>query len=83
LKPRHRRLTFVLLGLSLLGMAAALVLSASEDALVFFLSPSDVARDDIGEERRIRIGGLVEEAACGPAAKRCNSGLPTWRTRCP
>jgi cytochrome c-type biogenesis protein CcmE len=63
LKPRHRRLTFVLLGLSLLGMAAALVLSASEDALVFFLSPSDVARDDIGEERRIRIGGLVEEGS--------------------
>jgi cytochrome c-type biogenesis protein CcmE len=57
---KQRRLTVVLAGLAMLGIAAALVLTAFEDNLVFFFSPSDVAAQEIDPERRIRIGGLVE-----------------------
>ena len=58
--PKRRRLTIVVLGLLMLGTAAALVLTAFEDNLVFFFSPTDLQARDIGPDRRIRIGGLVE-----------------------
>jgi cytochrome c-type biogenesis protein CcmE len=62
-KPKHRRLTFVLIGLGLLGVAAALVLSAFDEAIVFFRSPSDlVEKAELGD-RRLRLGGLVEEGS--------------------
>ena len=60
---KRRRLGFVVAGMVLLGAAAALVLSAFEDNLVFFYSPSDVAARDLPPDRRVRIGGLVEEAS--------------------
>ena len=60
---KRRRLGFVVAGMVLLGAAAALVLSAFEDSLVFFYSPSDVAARDIAPDRRVRIGGLVEQAS--------------------
>ncbi len=63
MKRKHRRLTFVLTGLVLLGAAAGLVLVAFEDNLVFFYSPTDLTEKDIPEGRRFRIGGLVEEGS--------------------
>ena len=42
-----------------LGVAAALVLSAFEDSIVYFYSPSDVAENNPPPERRFRIGGIV------------------------
>ncbi len=63
MKRKHRRLTFILTGLVLLGAAAGLVLVAFEDNLVFFYSPTDLTEKDIPEGRRFRIGGLVEEGS--------------------
>ncbi len=63
MKRKHRRLTFILTGLVLLGAAAGLVLVAFEDNLVFFYSPTDLTVKDIPEGRRFRIGGLVEEGS--------------------
>ena len=56
---KRRRLYVVLLGLSTLAVAAALVLTAFEDNIVFFYSPTDVATKDLSSDRRIRIGGIV------------------------
>ena len=57
---KRRRLWIVLLcGLGL-GTATALALTAFEDNLVFFHSPSDLAERNIAPGRTIRIGGLVE-----------------------
>jgi cytochrome c-type biogenesis protein CcmE len=57
---KRRRLWIVLLcGLGL-GSAAALTLTAFEESLVFFHSPSDLAVKNIPPGRTIRIGGLVE-----------------------
>lgn len=57
---KQRRLYFVLLGMLVLGAAAALVLTAISDSLVYFYSPSDIVTQRIPEGRRMRIGGLVE-----------------------
>jgi cytochrome c-type biogenesis protein CcmE len=53
----------VLAGLAALGVASALVLSAFQDNLVFFHSPSDLAAEPIPPERVFRLGGLVEEGS--------------------
>ncbi len=63
MKRKHRRLAFVAAGMVALGAAAALVLVAFEDSLVFFYSPSDLAEKDLPEGRRVRLGGLVEDGS--------------------
>ncbi len=63
MKRKHRRLAFVAAAMVALGAAAALVLVAFEDSLVFFYSPSDLAEKDLPEGRRVRLGGLVEEGS--------------------
>ena len=57
---KRRRLYLVLSGVCALGIAVSLVLTAFQDNLVFFYSPSDVATKQIPAERRFRVGGLVE-----------------------
>jgi cytochrome c-type biogenesis protein CcmE len=57
---KKRRLYTVIGGMTALGIAAALVLTAFNDNLVFFYSPTDLKTKEVGE-RRVRIGGLVEE----------------------
>ncbi len=63
MKRKHRRLAFVVTGLVLLGAAAALVLTAFEDALLFFYTPTQLAERPADPGRRIRLGGLVEEGS--------------------
>jgi cytochrome c-type biogenesis protein CcmE len=62
-KRKHKRLTFVLIALILLGASAALVLSAFEDSIVFFHSPSDIATKKVALDKRLRLGGLVEKGS--------------------
>ena len=57
---KRKRLYLVLGGLALLSVVSALVLSAFEDNLVFFYSPSDLQAKNVPDGRSIRIGGLVE-----------------------
>jgi cytochrome c-type biogenesis protein CcmE len=58
---KRLRLYAVLAGLGALGLAAALVLSAFNDNLVFFYSPTDLKTKAAPFDRQLRIGGLVEE----------------------
>jgi len=58
--PKRKRLWLLLGSLAVLGVAAALVLNALNDNLVFFYSPSQVTEKHIAPERRFRLGGLVE-----------------------
>ena len=60
MKPKRRRLYFVVAGMVLLGAAAALVLYAMNDTLVFFYSPSELLAKQVPPGRTLRIGGLVE-----------------------
>jgi cytochrome c-type biogenesis protein CcmE len=56
---KRRRLYAVLVGMTMLGIAVALVLFALRNSIVFFYSPSDLAHESVGVNQRIRIGGLV------------------------
>jgi cytochrome c-type biogenesis protein CcmE len=60
---RQRRLILIGLALGILGLAAALVLSALRDTIVFFHSPSEIAEKSIQPGTRIRIGGLVKDGS--------------------
>jgi len=63
MKPRHRRLAYVALGLVLLGVTAALVLNAFRSNLVFFYSPTQVAGKEAPLNKTFRLGGLVEQGS--------------------
>tara|TARA_R110000868_G_scaffold276872_2_gene536649 strand:- start:631 stop:1095 length:465 start_codon:yes stop_codon:yes gene_type:complete len=57
---KRRRLYFVMLGLLGLGAGVALVLTALQDDIVFFFSPTEIAERSPSPDVRIRVGGLVE-----------------------
>ena len=57
---KERRLALVLGGLGLLGAAAALILSALSQNIIYFYAPADLQAHPAAEGRRIRLGGLVE-----------------------
>ncbi len=61
MKRKQRRLIFVSLGLAAIGLAAALILLAFDENLVFFFSPTDLRSQQFTADQRLRIGGLVEE----------------------
>lgn len=57
---RQRRFGLIGIGLAVLGVAAALVLFALRDTIVFFNSPTDVVEKHVAPGVRIRLGGLVK-----------------------
>ena len=59
MKPRHKRLAAIALGVVALGIATALVLMAFEKNLVFFFTPSQVAANEAPQGKTFRIGGMV------------------------
>ena len=71
MKPRHKRITIIALGVLLLGAAAGLVLNAFQSNLVFFFSPSQIAANEAPRGKAFRIGGMVETGS----VKRENDGL--------
>ena len=63
MKRRHKRFAVIGLGLVALGAAAALVLTAFEQNLVFFFTPSQVAANEAPKGRTFRIGGMVQSGS--------------------
>lgn len=63
MRPKYKRLIFVGLGLGLIGFAMFLVLSALKDEVVFFHTPTEVVENRTAADRRMRLGGLVEEGS--------------------
>ncbi|MEI6558414.1 MAG: cytochrome c maturation protein CcmE [Rhodospirillaceae bacterium] len=73
---KKKRRLYILLGAMLgLGTATALVLTAFQDNLVFFYSPSDLKEHPTGN-RTFRLGGMVEK---GSVVREPNA--PTVRFR--
>ena len=58
--PRRRRIAAMSLGLLSLAAAAALVLAAFEQNLLFFYTPTQIAAGEAPTDQRLRVGGLVE-----------------------
>ncbi len=66
--PKRKRLWLVVGSLAVLGFAATLVLTALNDNIVFFYSPTQIAEKQIPPERRFRMGGLVEAGSVKKSA---------------
>lgn len=69
---KKRRLTMLLLALAGLGTATALTLTAFDENVAFFYSPSDLATRPPGD-RLVRVGGLVE----GGSVTKTDGGVTT------
>jgi cytochrome c-type biogenesis protein CcmE len=50
-------------GVAVLGVVAALVLSAFRENLVFFFTPSQIVAHEAPQGRTFRIGGMVEKGS--------------------
>jgi cytochrome c-type biogenesis protein CcmE len=57
---KQRRLAMIGGSLAVLAVAAALVLNALRDSIVFFSTPSTVAEKHIVPGQRFRLGGMVQ-----------------------
>lgn len=63
MKPRHKRFALIIGALAVIGAAAALILNAFEENLVFFFTPTQVAAGEAPKNRAFRIGGMVKEGS--------------------
>jgi cytochrome c-type biogenesis protein CcmE len=60
---KRQRIVLVVLVLLLTGGAAALTLTALQDKVAFFVSPSQIANGEVERGRFFRIGGLVVDGS--------------------
>jgi len=60
-KTRHKRMSFIIIGLFGLGIATTLILRAANSNIVFFYSPSEVHAGEVTQSHEFRLGGLVGE----------------------
>ena len=67
MKRKHKRLSFVALGIIILAIAASLILFAFKDNIVFFLRPPEITntlqKNEINPDQRPRIGGWVKKGS--------------------
>ncbi|MFN3233225.1 MAG: cytochrome c maturation protein CcmE [Alphaproteobacteria bacterium] len=67
MKRKTQRMVFVVSGLSLLGIAAALIFYAIGDNLRFFMSPTDLFAAEERPSGTFRMGGLVMDGSVNRA----------------
>jgi len=67
--PKQTRLTLLLSGLVVLAGVIALALTALEDNLVYFRSPSEIAQQPAELGKIIRVGGLVKPGSVEKTGK--------------
>ncbi|MGC6471946.1 MAG: cytochrome c maturation protein CcmE [Parvibaculales bacterium] len=67
--PKQTRLTLLVTGLTLLAGVIALALTALEDNLVYFRSPSEIAVQPAELGKVIRLGGLVKPGSLEKSGK--------------
>ena len=60
MKPRQKRLMFILIGVAGVGVAVALVLNALKSNVSLYFTPTQVMNKEAPQGRSFRIGGLVE-----------------------
>ena len=75
MKRKHKRLTFVAIGVGLMAASAGLVLTALDESLSFFRSPTELVEQPELGARRVRLGGLVEEGS----VERGDAGVIRFR----
>ncbi|TAH34726.1 MAG: cytochrome c maturation protein CcmE [Alphaproteobacteria bacterium] len=60
MKPKHKRLIYIVALLCVLGASAGLVLYAFRDNMQFFYSPTEIKTKILAPGQIVRLGGMVE-----------------------
>lgn len=63
MKSRHKRLALIVAGVAVVVLAAMLILNAFRSNMVFFFTPTQVAKGEAPKSASFRIGGLVEQGS--------------------
>ena len=63
LTPRQTRFALIAGGVVVLALAAAFVLNAFQNNLVFFFTPTQVLNGEAPQNKIFRIGGMVKEGS--------------------
>lgn len=63
MKPRHKRLLLIGLGLTVLGLGTFFVLSAFKENVNFSYTPTEVFSGKAPKGKTFRIGGMVEKGS--------------------
>ncbi|MDD5180546.1 MAG: cytochrome c maturation protein CcmE [Gallionellaceae bacterium] len=71
MKPRQKKLMFIIIGVALVAAAVGLVLFALKNNVSLYFTPTQVYNKEAPQGRNFRIGGLVEAGS----VKRENDGL--------
>lgn len=72
MKPRQRRLLFVLLAVAGIAAAAVMITRALQSNLTYYYTPTQVANHEAPQGRLFRVGGLVRE---GSLRRKDNVGV--------
>ena len=56
---KKQRIVLLVVAMSLIGVASALVLTALQDNIALFATPSEIASGKVEAGRQFRVGGLV------------------------
>lgn len=70
---KRARMSIVIAGLAMLGIATALVLVAMQDNITFFFGPTEVSEKAVDPGQKFRLGGLVAEGSI----KKASDGVTT------
>jgi cytochrome c-type biogenesis protein CcmE len=60
---RHRRLMLIGVAVAILGLAVGLALYGLSGSIVFFHTPTEIARGQVAPGARVRVGGLVKDGS--------------------
>jgi cytochrome c-type biogenesis protein CcmE len=71
MKPRQKRLMFIVLGIVILSTAIGLILYALQNNVSLYFTPTQVYNREAPQDRNFRIGGMVVEGS----VKRQQDGL--------
>lgn len=71
MKPRQKRIVYIVVALAAVGLAVGLVLNALKDNVSLYFTPTQVFNKEAPQDRSFRIGGLVEAGSL----KREGDGL--------
>ncbi len=63
MKPRQKRIIYISLLVIVIATAVALALTAFQQNLMFFYSPSEVVAGEAPKDYKFRLGGMVENGS--------------------
>ncbi len=63
MKPKHQRLTLIVLAIVAVGAAALLAMWGLADRAAYFRTPGDIVAGKAADGEPIRLGGMVEQGS--------------------